>query len=485
MTKYFTTTLPYVNADPHLGHALEFVHADITARYYRAQGQQLFLNTGTAEHGLKIFRKAAEQGRDPQGYTDEYAERFRVFADRLGMRYERFIRTTEPSHMAAAQEFWRRCAAAGDIYKKVYALRYCVGCELEKTDSELRDGFCPLHPTTPLETIKEENYFFRFSKYQEPLLALYRDRLEFVVPETRRHEIENFVRRGLEDFSISRLAAKMSWGVSVPGDEAQVMYVWFDALVNYVSAIGWPDSAKAPRGRGENDGEFERWWPVIQFAGKDNLRQQSAMWQAMLLSAGLEPSRQTIIHGFITSGGQKMSKSLGNVIDPIALMDEYGTDALRYYLARHVHPFEDSDVTVESFREAYNANLANGLGNFVARVTALVAKSKVKSQKSKLQFKSQKLRVALDAARQKYEAAFGMYHIQNAADAVWSLIQTGDAYVQETRPWEGEKLEALEDLATLLDEIATLLVPILPETAESIGSALETCIMPRALFPRK
>ncbi|MCR4330805.1 MAG: methionine--tRNA ligase, partial [Patescibacteria group bacterium] len=253
-TFYITTTLPYVNADPHLGHALEFVHADIIARYKRLLGQEVFFNIGTDEHGQKVYEKALAAGKDPQAYADHYAERFKVFADMLGISYTNFIRTTDPVHKEAAREFWRRCEARGDIYKKLYKVKYCIGCELEKTDSELEDGKCPVHPTTPIETIEEENYFFRFSNYEEELLKLYEDNHSFVLPESRLNEIRAFVGRGLQDFSISRLKEKMPWGVEVPGDEDQVMYVWFDALVNYVSTIGWPADLE----------KFEKWWPVVQ-----------------------------------------------------------------------------------------------------------------------------------------------------------------------------------------------------------------------------
>ena len=364
MHRYITTTLPYVNAKPHMGFALEIVKADIIARFWRERGDEVFFNTGTDEHGLKIFREAEKAGVSPQAYVDEYAEHFKALKPALNLSYDNFIRTTDAHHIMAAQAFWKRCAEKGDIYKKLYRLKYCIGCELPKTDSELVDGKCPLHPKEEIELREEENYFFRFSKYQKPLLELYESRPDFVVPDFRFNEIKAFVARGLDDFSVSRLKEKMPWGVAVPEDDAQIMYVWFDALVNYISAIGFPDKMK----------EFEAWWPGVQIAGKDNLRQQAAMWAAMLLSAELSPSRQILINGFITSGGQKMSKSLGNVLDPLVFVKEYGADALRYYLARHMNSFEDSDMTEASFKEAYNANLANGLGNLVARVMTLAAK---------------------------------------------------------------------------------------------------------------
>jgi len=327
---YITTTLPYVNSDPHIGFALEIVHADIFARYNRLIGNEVFFNTGTDEHGQKVYNKAIEEGKDPQKYVDEYATKFGNLKKALNLSYNSFIRTTDKSHTKAAQEFWSRCKKNGDIYKKLYKVKYCVGCELEKTDSELKNGKCLLHPNIELEIREEENYFFKFSNYQDKLLKLYGDNPEFVIPSFRFNEIKAFVERGLKDFSISRLKNKMPWGIPVPGDDKHVMYVWFDALVNYISAIGWPDK------------KYKKWWPVIQFAGKDNLRQQSAMWQAMLMSAGEKPSKQIIIHGFITSDGKKMSKSIGNVVNPFKLVDEYkefgeyGTDAVRYYLARHV-----------------------------------------------------------------------------------------------------------------------------------------------------
>ena len=316
---YITTTLPYVNAAPHIGFALEIVQADVVARWKRLMGHEVIFNTGTDEHGLKIYKNALEEKKDPQAYVDENAAKFDSLKKGLNLSYTHFIRTTDPEHMKAAQEFWKRCDSARDIEKKVYRVNYCVGCELEKTDSELTDGKCPIHPNLTLEAREEENYFFKFSKYGEKLLALYKDHPDFVLPATRLKEIETFVQGGLADFSISRLKSKMPWGVPVPGDETQVMYVWFDALINYISTLGWPKSGS----------DFETFWPGLQIAGKDNLRQQSAMWQAMLLSAGLPPSKQIIIHGFITSGGQKMSKSLGNVIDPFEIVQTYGTDALR------------------------------------------------------------------------------------------------------------------------------------------------------------
>lgn len=472
-TFYITTTLPYVNAEPHLGHALEFVRADIIARYKKLMGFEVFFNTGTDEHGLKIYRKAQEQGKDPQVYVDEYAEKFKNFVRQLGMLPDlNFIRTTDPEHIAAAQEFWRVCQKNGDIYKKNYSVKYCVGCELEKTESELVDGKCPDHPNLNIEILEEENYFFRFSKYQKPLLEFYEKNPDFVVPNFRFNEIKRFVERGLEDFSISRLKEKMPWGVEVPDDSEHVMYVWFDALVNYISAIGWP----------EDEENFKKWWPVTQYAGKDNLRQQSAMWQAMLMSAGIQTSEQIIINGFILGeGGVKMSKSLGNTVDPIEIIEEYGTDALRFYLARHVHPFEDSEFTSEKFQTAYNADLANGLGNLTSRIL-----------KMSETYLDQAPEISEGVISQNFKNALDKFNIQEATDFVWQEIGRIDGQIQSSEPFkliktDPEKAkEIIKELVVDLYGVARILNPIMPQTSEAIKLAVRENKMPKnSLFPRK
>lgn len=478
-TVYLTTTLPYVNADPHLGFALELVQADAAARLTRLAGREVFFNTGTDEHGLKVFRAAAAEGIPPAQYAARAADKFRRLLPALGIWPEvNFIRTTDLHHAAAAEEFWRRAASAGDIYKKVYQVKYCVGCELEKTESELGNGRCPLHPNQDLELIAEENYFFRFSKYQKPLLELYAAHPDFVTPASRLKEVREFVNRGLQDFSISRLTVKQPWGVPVPGDHSQTIYVWFDALVNYISAIGWPDDTE----------RFAKWWPVIQFAGKDNLRQQAAMWQAMLMSVGLSPSKQIVIHGFITSGGQKMSKSLGNVIDPFKLVDDYGTDAVRYYLLRHIAPFEDSDFTIEKFKEAYNAHLADGLGNFVSRVMTLAARHldpvmsrTVLATGKDSPFGSLSISECLDR-----------YEFNQAADVIWRRIGELDAAIQRDEPYKTVKTDLTKgkkQIAVLvrgLAEIADWLMPFMPATSAAIIDLIHANRAPtQSLFPRK
>ncbi len=475
---YITTTLPYVNSVAHAGHALEYVQADILARYHALIGDEVFFNTGTDEHGVKIYRKALEEKKDPQAYVDEYAEKFKLVVQKLNLYPDvHFIRTTDPHHKAAAQEFWRRCIAAGDIYKKNYEVKYCVGCELEKTDSELQNGRCPLHPNLDIEIIKEENYFFRFSKYQVPLLDLYARRPDLVVPDYRFNEIRAFVAAGLEDFSISRQKTKMPWGIPVPDDPDQVQYVWFDALINYISTLGWPE---------ENE-KFEKFWGIIdspkalQVAGKDQIRQQSAMWQAMLISANLPSTRQIVIHGFITSGGQKMSKSTGNVIDPMTIIDEYGTDALRLFLARHIHPFEDSDFTMEKFKESYNADLANGLGNLAARILTLAEANLEKpvEHPAPIVFPAE------------YTNALEKYDYNTACDNVWKLIGELDKDLTDKKPFSVVKADPeagktmIADMTKRLYTIARLLQPILPTTSDTLKAAIGANKKPANLFPRK
>jgi methionyl-tRNA synthetase len=456
------------------------VLADSIVRYQKLMDKEVFFNTGTDEHGVKIFRKAQEEGKEVKQYVDEFAEKFKNLMPALGVLPEiHFIRTTDEHHIKACQAFWERCFKNEDIYKKIYHIKYCVGCELEKTESELtQDGKCLVHPNLAIEVLEEENYFFRFSKYQKPLLDLYEKYPDFVVPEFRFNEIKEFVKKGLQDFSISRLKAKMPWGVPVPGDETQVMYVWFDALINYVSTLGWDAPSNQQTGKSAN--QFTDFWgteenpKAVQIAGKDNLRQQSAMWQAMLLSAGLPTTRQIIIHGFITSGGQKMSKSLGNVADPYSIINqlkekgltvEQAIDALRYYLLREIPTFEDGDYTWERLVESYNANLANGVGNLTSRILKMAVNAGI--MKYELGIRNEKINQHLE----KYE-------LQKAMDLIWQKIKACDEYIQKTEPFKKIKIneaEAKKDIEFLLLELHQIglsLLPFLPHTAEQILSHL-------------
>ncbi len=471
---YITTTLPYVNAEPHIGFAYEIVLADAIARHARLTGRDVFFNTGTDEHGQKIAEKALEKGEPVKEYVDHFAGTFRELKNTLGLSDDlHFIRTTDQKHVHAAQEFWKRCAAKGDIEKRKYKGLYCIGDEMFLKDSDLVNGRCPNHPNVDPIEIEEENYFFALSKYQARL-DTYLQEPGVVVPEWRREEALNFVRKGLEDFSISRETKRMSWGIPVPGDDTQVMYVWFDALVNYISTLGWPDGA-----------DFETFWnggDTLQLAGKDQVRFQSIMWQAMLMSADVKATDTVLYHGFITSGGQKMSKSLGNVIAPTDLVARYGTEATRYLLLRHVHPFEDTDVTLERFDELYNAHLVNGLGNLVARVMKL----------SESYLDSTPISDVFNHAytTDTQHIAVQNYSINEYLDAVWQLISSVDNRVEVMQPFKIVKIdpekgkEMISSLVMNVYSVAIQLAWVMPETSEKILAAIRDNKKPENLFLR-
>lgn len=472
---YITTTLPYVNADPHIGFALELVQTDAIARYRRLLGEEVFFSTGTDEHGQKILEAAEKEKKNVNEYTDHYSLQFKNLGEKLNISQNNFIRTTSEYHKKAAQEIWKRCDKGGDIYKKSYEGKYCVGCESFKTEKDLNEtGHCSLHPNMEIQTLKEENYFFRFSKYQDKLLQ-YLEKEESIMPSWRRDEAIVFVKNGLEDFSISRERARLSWGVPVPEDDSQVMYVWFDALSNYISTLGWPE---------DSEGNFEKFWNkgmVVQTAGKDQVRFQSIMWQAMLMSAEIKNTDKVIYHGFITSGGQKMSKSLGNVINPVSLIDEYGTDATRYFLLRHISSFEDSDVTPEGFKEAYNANLANGLGNLASRILTLSEKYLDKCPE-----------IPEHSIPQEFKDLLNKFEIQKAANFVWDEIGELDKFIQETEPFkvikvdEAKGKELISQMVLRLYTIARMLNPLMPETNVTLKRVIRENKKPDSpLFPRK
>ena len=465
--RYLTTTLPYVNADPHLGHALEFVQADALARTWRLAGDTVFFSTGTDEHGQKIYEAAEKAGQDVHAYADHYADKFRKLGTALDLSNDAFIRTIEPRHYAAATEMWRRCDAVGDIYKKAYTGMYCVGCESFKTEREMVGGHCIIHTNLQLQEITEENYFFRFSKYTDRLLE-YVSRPGTVIPEWRREEAVAFVKGDLADFSISREKKRLSWGIPVPNDDTQVMYVWFDALTSYLSTLDWPEDTK---------GNFKKFWEkgrTAQVAGKDQVRFQSLMWQAMLMSAGIKNTDQIFYHGFINSGGQKMSKSLGNIISPYDLVKKYGTDATRYMLLRHINPMEDSDVTWERLDEWYTAHLTNGLGNLVARVMKL----------------AETYNPAVNIFIQPAPSKVIDFKFNQALDEIWGEIKACDDLITtkepfklvKTNPEEGKRV--ISETINTLQKVAFMLQPFMPETSKRIQTAIEENKKPENLFPR-
>jgi len=467
--KYITTTLPYVNADPHIGFALEIVQADTLARYWRLMGYDVFFNTGTDEHGQKIAEQADAAGQSRQAYVDHYAAQFTTLKTALNLSYDHFIRTTDPAHINAAQALWQRVADNGYIGKKVYKGLYCVGDEMFLRESDLVDGRCPNHPHLDPVEIEEENYYFKLSAFEDYLLE-YLNQSRSVLPEWQRQWAIEFVKGGLGDLSISRPKSRVDWGVPVPGDDEHVMYVWFDALTNYISTLGWPDDPA---------GAFMKYWQAgetLQMAGKDQVRFQSIIWQAMLKAADLPATDMVFYHGFITSGGQKMSKSVGNVISPYEMVARYGTDAVRYILLRHVHPTEDSDVTWEKMDEWYTANLVNGLGNLTARIMKMCEQHLAVEQ--------------FEPLDPTTLAAPDMINFQAAMDHMWSLIGRLDERITETEPFKLVKTDPeaakqiLRELRSDLLHIGRLLLPCMPDTSAAIRAAVRANQKPDNLFTR-
>ncbi|MFC1731258.1 methionine--tRNA ligase [candidate division KSB1 bacterium] len=472
---YITSTLPYVNADPHIGFAVEILQSDALARFSRLEGRDVFFNTGTDEHGQKIWDKAQENNEDVQKYVDRYAEEVRKLKDSLNLSIDTFIRTTDENHIKAAQELWRRCDAKGDIEKKKYKGLYCVGCEKYLTEKDLEDGKCPLHTGQEPQVIEEENYFFKLSNYQKQLED-YLSNENVIIPEHRRQEAIEFVKNGLEDFSISREKERLSWGVPVPGDDTQVMYVWFDALTNYISTLGWPE---------DSESNFKKFWEdgeTLQVAGKDQVRFQSIMWQAMLMSAGIKNTDQIFYHGFITSDGQRMSKSLGNVISPFELVERYGTEATRFLLLKHVHPVEDTDITWERLDEWYKADLVDGLGNLTARILKL----------AETYLEAPVNRPETSTFTEEYTDALKTFDFNVAADYVWRRIGELDKKITETEPFKLVKadetkeqaLELIQEFTIELYNIGRLLQVFMPETSDEIKKAVLENKKPENLFPR-
>ncbi len=459
---YLTTTLPYVNAEPHIGFGLEITEADVISRYQRMIGREVIFNTGTDEHGQKIYQKAVEADQDPLKYCDHYVQKFQDLKDLLNLSYTHFIRTSSAKHRQAAQKFWQIAKDNGDIYLTNYQTKYCVGCELEKNESELIDGKCPLHPDLELELRNEENYFFRFSKYEKPLLELYQNNPDLVYPQAKMNEAIAFVKQGLQDFSISRLKSKMPWGIEVPEDPDHVMYVWFDALVNYISTLDWPNDQET----------FSNFWPGIQIAGKDNLRQQAVMWQAMLMSVGLPNSKKILINGFISIDGQKMSKSLGNVISPQEMVERYQTDASRMLLVSLGTFADDMDVSWEKLDKKYKADLANGLGNLCSRVAKM-------AQTEQLVYQSK-----LCPLNKTYQELMNAFQLTEALDWIMDQSRQLDLFLSHKKPWEKtgqEKKDLLLDAIEKIQTIAFHLQPFMPDTSQFIQNHFHNEI--KALTP--
>lgn len=482
---YITTAIDYVNASPHIGHAFEKLQADVLARYHRALGDEVFFLTGADEHGVKIVRAAEKTGIPVKEFVDTNSEKFKELIKVLNISNDYFIRTSDRKiHWPAVEKMWQALEKSGDIYKKKYKGLYCVGHEAFITGKDLIDNKCAIHKTEP-ELIEEENYFFRLSKYTDKIKRKIKSEGFKIVPESAKNEILKLAEKGLEDVSFSRPSKNLSWGVPVPGDPSNTIYVWGDALVNYLSAIGYGREAishklppKADQPLAEKAISFTKYWPAeVQVIGKDILRFHAAIWPGMLLSAGLPLPRVLFVHGFISVGGEKMSKSLGNVIDPFNLIEEYGTDAVRYYLLREIPPTRDGDFTYEKFEERYKADLAKGLGNFTARVVNL-GERHIKDIFDS--YGSEKTKKIIKKVTADYHKSLDNFRFDEALQSVWELISYGDKFVDKSKLWElpekdFKKFSAhIAELCTLLANIALLLEPFLPETSQAIANQLGT-----------
>lgn len=469
MNKYFiTTAIPYVNGKPHIGHALEYFQADTIRNYRKLLGDETLLLSGADENALKNVQAAEKENTPIQDFLDRNSQVFKDSYKKLGIQLDVFERGSDrEKHWPGVQKLWELCYKNGDIYKKSYTGLYCVGCESFKTEKELVDGKCPDHLTEP-EKITEENYFFKLSNYQEKLLKLIESNRLQIVPENKRNEIISFIKQGLDDFSISRSKERARGvGVPVPGDDLQVMYVWFDALAIYVTGIGY----------GYDDENFNKWWPAdIHVIGKDINRFHTVYWPAMLMSAGLDIPKTILIHGFITSKGQKMSKTLGNVIDPFEIAEKYGLEPFRYFMLSQIPTDDDGDFTEERFREVYNAHLANGIGNLVARIAALCQKINFVNENTQYEFDPQVTEI------------IGDYKFNVALEHIWGKISDLDREINEKKPWTLEREELNNFLIDATHKIGLIgyhLKPFLPETAEKIlnqfGGEIKSS---ESLFPR-
>lgn len=476
---YITTAIDYLNGPPHLGHALEKIQADAIARSERLAGKEVYFLTGTDDHGIKIVRSAETAGKKVRDFADANADKFIKLVKSLNISSDDFIRTSDQKrHWPGAQKLWQKLLEAGDIYKSKYKGYYCVGCEAYVTERDLVNGKCPYHDKEP-EFIEEENYFFKLSKYSKEIKNKIKNDELKIIPRSRKNEVLSMMDGEIFDISFSRPREKLSWGVPVPNDDFQIMYVWCDALSNYISALGYGT---------ENDLKFKKYWPAdMHIIGKDILRFHAIVWPAMLMSAGLDLPKRIFVHGFILSGGKRMSKTAGNVIDPFELINEYGTDAFRYYFLREITPFEDGNITREKFKEVYNANLANGLGNLVARIMKM-AESYLDSSVGIPQKDGESMFVN---SYNDYKKLMASFELNKAMDIIWNFISQIDLHIQKEEPFklfktDPEKAKAIvEHLVYDLYEVAMMLRPFMPETSEKILKAIETNKMPPTLFARK
>lgn len=477
---YITTAIPYVNAKPHIGNAIDYLIADIWARYHRQNGKDVRFQVGTDEHGNKIAAKAAAANMTPKEYTDSMYGNFETLMKAVGATYTDFVRTTDEHHERAVQHIWQTISPY--IYKGTYEGWYCVGCESFVTDKEAQanNGICPDH-NQPYERLSEDNYYFKLSAFTEPIKEALAKHHFDIVPAFRKNELLALLDRGLEDISISRPKKNLSWGIPVPGDDSQVMYVWIDALSNYITVLGYPE-----------DESWKEYWPAdIQVVGKDILRFHAAIWPAMLLALDVPLPKKLLAHGFVNVGGAKMSKTVGNVVDPMEIIENYGLDAFRYYFSRHIPTLDDGDFTWEKFENAYNNELSNELGNLVQRVVAMVNRYQagVVGDGLKAEHDSRLFHEAMDSL-----------NFDKAIDELWLMVRSLNQYLEDVKPWEVAKAketdpdaeahlsEILSHCVGTLQQLAILLAPFLPQTSAAIEKIFsEGVITPYqgVLFPKK
>lgn len=464
---YITTAIPYVNAKPHVGFAYELFQADTLARFHRQLGEEVWFLTGTDDNSLKNVQSAEKEGKLVKEYVDELAASFVNLNRVFNISNDDFIRTTEKRHYAGIEKFWRACEK--DIYKKKYKGLYCVGCEEFKKEEELENGCCPEHPNAKLEIVEEENYFFKLSKYQDKLAELIEKDIYKITPETRKNETLAFIKQGLEDFSVSRSVERAKgWGIPVPGDESQVIYVWFDALGNYITALDYA-----------LDGEkYQQFWPCdVHIIGKGILKFHAIYWPAMLLSAGIELPKNLFVHGYVTTDGQKISKSSGNAIEPVELAEKYGLEPLRYYLLRYIPSYSDGDFSLNTFKERYQSDLANDLGNLLQRTLTMAEKYDIKPTDLSGEM------------AEDIKAELKKYRFDKALEKIWKVIRGCNATIDREKPWElakkdPEKLaQVLGYLLNQLSGVAVSLEVFMPQASQKMKEQLVS-FKPEPLFRR-
>jgi len=462
---YISTSIPYVNGSPHIGFALEIIQADVIARYSHSIGEDVFFLTGTDENSLKNVRVALDKGVDVKELVDKNAKKYLELKDIYSLSFNDFIRTTEKRHFKGVEKLWKACEK--DIYKKTYQGLYCVGCEAFYKEKELKDGLCPDHKKKP-ELIEEENYFFKLSKYQEEIKELILSNKLKIVPETRRNEILSLIDSGIEDICISRSKERAhGWGIPVPGDSSQVVWVWFDALSNYINGLGY----------GEDSKKFNEWWNKsdnrIHMVGKGVIRFHALYWIGMLLSAKITLPTEIFVHGYITSNGEKMSKSLGNVVSPLDLAKKYDSDAVRYFLLREIPPFKDGDFTEDRFVERYNSDLAKGLGNLFSRVLSVAQKIGINNKYLDIkEIESSNFQLEVDKTKNTIDVSLKDFEFNRVIKSIWKLISFCDQYIEKEKIWEKSEKQEKSILILLyaMSEIAKMLKPFLPKTSDKIRS---------------